>query len=190
MRDGGRNKDTETKEKGRWTDRGFVYEPARTACGPPEGRYLMICRENDSGNKNMMGNIFCTRQRIGSSSSLERPAEPKRTTVIVIKSDRNHINEAGARPDLQNKAWKTSRALNPNPSRTILKDVFRPTAEAEQDNYYILQIHDMMCQCAHDAVSKKAEIAHRRLANHYRTTLCVFTWESKLNQLYQKQSGS
>lgn len=74
-----------------------MYEPARTACGPPEGRYLMICRENDSGNKNMMGNIFCTRQRIG-SSSLERAAEPKRATVIVIKSDRDHISETGLRP--------------------------------------------------------------------------------------------
>lgn len=48
---------------------------------------------------------------------------------------------------------------NPNPSRDILKDVFRPTAEAEQDNYYILQTHDMICQCTH-AVSKAAEITH------------------------------
>lgn len=38
-------------------DRGFVYGPVSTACGPPEGRYLMICRENDSGNKSMMGKI-------------------------------------------------------------------------------------------------------------------------------------
>ncbi|KAM7370159.1 hypothetical protein PAMP_011437 [Pampus punctatissimus] len=106
----------------------------------------------------MMGEHFCTRQGIG-SSSLERVAEPKRATVIVIKSDQDHINEAGPRPDLQNKAWKTSRSFNPNPSRTILRDVFRPTAEAEQDNYYILQIHDMICQHTH-AVSKGAEIAH------------------------------
>lgn len=140
------------KEKGGWTNTGSLYEPAGMACGPPEGRYLMICRENDSGNKNMMGNIFCTRQRIG-SSSLESAAEPKRATVIVIKSDRDHINEAGPLPDLQNKARKTSLPFNPNPSRTFLKDVFRPTAEAEQDNYYILQIHDMICQCTH-AVSK------------------------------------
>lgn len=112
-----------------------------------------------------MGNIFCTRQGIG-SSSLERAAEPKRTTVIVIKSDRDHINETGTRPDLQNKAWKTSRSYNPNPSRTNLKDAFRPTAEAEQDNYYILQIHDMICQCTH-AVSEGAEIAHRRLVYHF-----------------------
>lgn len=161
-----------------------MYDPASMACGPPEGRYLVICWENDSGNKNMMGNIFCTRQRIG-SSSLERAAEPKRATVIVIKSDRDHINKTGPRPDLQNKAWKTSRPFNPNPSRTILKDVLRPTAEAEQNNYYILQIHDMICQCTH-AVSKGAEIAHRRLVHHYRTTLCVFTWESKLNRFLPK----
>lgn len=93
----------------------------------------------------MMGNIFCTRQRI-ESSSLEKAAEPKWATVIVIKFDWDHINETGLLLDLQNKAWKTSRPLNPNPSRTILKDVLRPTAETEQDNYYILQIHDMICQ--------------------------------------------
>lgn len=151
-----------------------MYKPASSACGPQEGRYLMICQENDSGNKNMMGNIFWTRQKIG-SSSLERAAETKRATVIVIKSDQHHINETGAQLDLRYKEWKTSRPLKPNLSRTILRDFFRPTAEAEQDKYYILQIHDMICQCTH-AVSKEAEIAHRRLVNHYRTILCVFTW--------------
>lgn len=60
----------------------------------------------------MMGNIFCTRQKIG-SSSLEKAAETKRATVIVIKSDRHHINETGAQLDLRYKAWKTSRPLKP-----------------------------------------------------------------------------
>lgn len=35
-----------------------MYKPASTCCGPPEGRYLMISLENDSGNKNKMENIF------------------------------------------------------------------------------------------------------------------------------------
>lgn len=59
------------------------------------------------------------------------------------------------------------RQLQPEP----LKEVLRPTAEAEQDNY-ILQIHDMICQCTH-AVSMGAQIAqHSEKVQNY--TLCFY----------------
>lgn len=64
----GKKRRTKMIKKGRYADGGSVCEPASACCGPPEGRYLMISLENDSCNKNMMGNIFCTRQRIGSGS--------------------------------------------------------------------------------------------------------------------------
>lgn len=52
-----------------------------------------------------MGNIFCTREGIG-SSSLERAAEPKRAIVIVNNSDPDHINEASPQPNLRTKRGK------------------------------------------------------------------------------------
>lgn len=109
----------------------------------------------------MMGIISSTRQGIG-SSSLGRAAEPERAMVIVIKSDRDHINMAGLGWTSRGTRGKQAVLFNPNPSRTIHRDVLRPTAEAEQDNYYIVQIHDMTCQCTH-AVSEETEITDCRL---------------------------
>lgn len=66
----------------------------------------------DSGNKNMIGNIFWTRPRTR-SSCLERPASPKWAMVIFIKSDQDHNNETGhPEQSVENKQQ--------NPPRTIL----------------------------------------------------------------------
>lgn len=91
-------------EKLRRTDGGFTYEPTSAGCGLLEEWYLMICRENDSGNKKNDEEHFWTRQRIG-SSSLESAAKPKQAMVIVIKSDQDHINKTGPLPDLRNKLF-------------------------------------------------------------------------------------